>query len=176
MCWTLVLNINIVSGLELFLPNDIRGYVSLSKMFGFSLELWPVFLFSTRRYVGGWLDTVLKWSYEVITARDYCDHVTRTGIYVTLLDMTWSHVTIVTTINLCLDLRSDRTHISITLLHVWVRSSEVYSHPGHPVFNVTITRCLVRTFHHSLPLYTTHSLLCTQSHIPHNIGFLTRKE
>ena len=57
-------------------------------------------LFPQRRYVGGWLDTVLKWSYEVITARHYCDHVTRTGIYVTLRDMTRSHVTIVTTINL----------------------------------------------------------------------------
>lgn len=69
------------------------------------------YLFSKRRYVGGWLDTVLKWSYEVITARDYCDHVTRTGIYVTLRDMTWSHVTIVTTIYLCLDLRSGHEYV-----------------------------------------------------------------
>ena len=45
-----------------------------------------------------------KIHYEVITARDYCDHVTRTEIYVTLRDMTRSHVTIVTTINFCVSI------------------------------------------------------------------------
>ena len=84
-------------------------------------------LFSTRRYVGGWLDTVLKWSYEVITARDYCDHVTRTGIYVTLRDMTWSHVTIVTTINLCVSISGQVSSYMCELL-ASMNAFEVWSY------------------------------------------------
>ena len=88
-------------------------------------------LFSTRRYVGGWLDTVLKWSYEVITARNYCDHVTRTGIYVTLRDMTRSHVTIVTTINLCVSISGQVSSYMCELL-ASMNAFEVWSYMMTP--------------------------------------------